>query len=37
MKKILPQKRPGGGLSPMKWEEIIGTIAKKDYKEDDFI
>ena len=30
-------KRPGKGLNPMKWDEIIGTKAIKDYKEDDLI
>jgi len=30
-------KRPGSGISPMKWNEIIGTISKQDYKEDDLI
>lgn len=35
--KNITTKRPGGGLSPMKWEELIGTTAKKDYMEDDFI
>ena len=30
-------KRPGGGLSPMKWEVVIGEIAKKDFKEDEMI
>ncbi len=30
-------KRPGGGISPMKWDTIIGTIANKNYKEDDLI
>lgn len=30
-------KRPGNGISPMRWDEIIGTIATKDYKEDDLI
>ena len=30
-------KRPGNGISPMKWDEIIGTIANKDYEEDDLI
>ncbi|MCG3711714.1 N-acetylneuraminate synthase [Aliarcobacter butzleri] len=25
------------GISPIKWDEIIGTIALKDYKEDDLI
>ncbi|MCD5380590.1 N-acetylneuraminate synthase, partial [Candidatus Gracilibacteria bacterium] len=30
-------KRPGQGISPMRWDEMIGEIAKKDYKEDDLI
>jgi N,N'-diacetyllegionaminate synthase len=30
-------KRPATGINPMKWDEILGTIAKKDYKEDDLI
>lgn len=30
-------KRPGNGISPMKWDEIIGTAAQKDYEEDDLI
>ena len=30
-------KRPGNGISPMKWDRVIGTKAKKDYKEDDLI
>ncbi|MGE4444804.1 MAG: N-acetylneuraminate synthase [Candidatus Altimarinota bacterium] len=30
-------KRPGSGINPMRWDEIIGTIATKDYKEDDLI
>lgn len=30
-------KRPGNGISPMKWLEVIGTIAKHDFKEDDLI
>ena len=33
----LTTKRPGTGISPMKWNEIIGTIADKDYKEDELI
>ncbi|MDR1475350.1 MAG: N-acetylneuraminate synthase [Holosporales bacterium] len=33
----LTTKRPGNGVSPMKWDAIIGTIAKKDYQEDDLI
>jgi N,N'-diacetyllegionaminate synthase len=30
-------KRPGIGISPMQWNEIIGTIAQKDYEEDELI
>ena len=30
-------KRPGGGINPMKWDEIIGTRAKKNYIQDEFI
>ncbi len=30
-------KRPGGGISPMKWDEVIGTKATKDYSEDELI
>jgi N,N'-diacetyllegionaminate synthase len=30
-------KRPGNGISPMRWYEIIGSKAVKSYKEDDLI
>ena len=30
-------KRPASGISPMKWDEIIGTRAIKDYAEDELI
>ncbi|MBN2964209.1 N-acetylneuraminate synthase [Sulfurospirillum sp. T05] len=30
-------KRPGNGISPMRWDEIMGTVALKDYKEDELI
>lgn len=30
-------KRPGNGMSPMKWDEVIGTKAVKDYEEDELI
>ena len=30
-------KRPGNGISPMKWNSIIGTKAARDYLEDDLI
>ncbi len=33
----LTVKRPGTGLSPMRWIEIIGTKAKRDFKEDEII
>ena len=33
----LAVKRPGSGISPMKWDNTIGTVAKKDYKEDELI
>lgn len=33
----LTTKRPAIGLSPMKWDEIVGTVATKDYNEDDLI
>ena len=30
-------KRPGGGISPMNWDNVIGTIATKNYEEDELI
>ncbi|MDD5211959.1 MAG: N-acetylneuraminate synthase [Sulfuricurvum sp.] len=30
-------KRPGNGISPMRFDEIIGTTALKDYNEDELI
>lgn len=30
-------KRPGTGISPMRWDEFIGTSAQRDYKEDELI
>ena len=30
-------KRPGRGLSPMSWDKVINTKAKKDYQEDELI
>ena len=30
-------KRPATGVSPMKWDEIIGTVAQKDYREDELL
>jgi N,N'-diacetyllegionaminate synthase len=33
----LTVKRPGNGISPMRWYEIIGTVAQKEYSADDLI
>lgn len=33
----LTVKRPGSGISPMKWYEVVGTKAVKDYNEDEMI
>ncbi|BFU76856.1 N,N'-diacetyllegionaminate synthase [Arcobacter sp. 15-2] len=30
-------KRPGNGISPMRWDEIVGSVAIQDYKEDELI
>ena len=30
-------KRPGNGISPMKWDEVIGTVASKNYQSDELI
>jgi N,N'-diacetyllegionaminate synthase len=30
-------KRPGNGINPMMWDNIIGTVATKDYKIDSLI
>lgn len=30
-------KRPGGGISPMLWDQLIGKKASKEYKPDDYI
>lgn len=30
-------KRPGNGINPMRWDEVIGTIASKNYDEDELI
>ncbi len=35
--KNLTIKRPGNGMSPMRWDEIVGTKATKNYLEDDLI
>lgn len=33
----LTVKRPGKGISPMRWKEVIGTVATRDYSEEDMI
>ena len=33
----LTVKRPGTGISPMRWEEVLGTKAIKDFEEEDLI
>lgn len=30
-------KRPGNGISPMRWNEVLGTKAIRDYNEDELI
>ena len=30
-------KRPGTGISPMRWEEVLGTTAVRDFQEDELI
>ena len=33
----LTVKRPGSGISPMRWEEVLGMKAKRDFNEDELI
>ena len=33
----LTVKRPGSGISPMKWDEVVGMTAKRDFAEDELI
>jgi len=33
----LTVKRPGTGISPMKWESVIGQVAKRDFEQDELI
>jgi N,N'-diacetyllegionaminate synthase len=30
-------KRPSGGISPMRWDEVVGSVAIRDYHEDERI
>lgn len=33
----LTTKRPGNGISPMKWYEVLGQTAKRNFKEDELV
>ena len=33
----LAVKRPGNGISPMRWDEAIGRTARRDYSPDELI
>jgi N-acetylneuraminate synthase len=35
--KNITTKRPGNGLSPMHWDNVIGKISNKNFSEDDLI
>ena len=35
--KNITTKRPGTGVSPMKWDSVIGKVAKRDYQIDDLL
>jgi len=35
--KNITAKRPGTGISPMRWDEIIGRRANRNYEQDEFI
>jgi N,N'-diacetyllegionaminate synthase len=35
--KNITTKRPGTGISPMKWDEVIGTTSSQDYNVDELI
>jgi len=34
---LLTTKRPGDGICPMRWEELMGKSAKRDYRKDEKI
>ena len=36
-KNNITVKRPGEGMSPMKWDDVVGTKATRDYNEDELI
>lgn len=33
----LTAKRPGSGISPMRWDDVVGKTAKRDFMEDELI
>ena len=35
--KNITVKRPGNGISPMKWDSVIGKVAQSDFQEDELI
>ena len=35
--KNITTKRPGNGINPMKWKEVVGTRAVRNFKEDELI
>jgi N,N'-diacetyllegionaminate synthase len=35
--KNITIKRPGIGVNPMRWDEMLGQVAQRDYQEDDLI
>ena len=35
--KNITTKRPGTGINPMKWDSILGKVAKRDYQIDDLL
>ena len=35
--KNLTVKRPGTGVSPMRWDEVLGKVASHSYEVDDLI
>jgi sialic acid synthase SpsE len=35
--EILTTKRPGNGISPMRWDELIGRKARRSYERDELI
>ncbi len=36
-KENLTIKRPGSGINPMRWNEVLGQIAKRDFLDDELI